>query len=449
MLTKYLNKLKTSEKISLAFSVFNLISLCLLLLSINIIYFFIWYGDQKEESLKDINIQYGEIWEVLGDKNMDDFKLYLLKKDVLIMPDDWWELVCSEWVWKKIHDDISKIEDEYFYNYEDKTYFIFSKHYEWIWLIKILFDTTPYVKAQLMIIKTSIFIILFFIFVYYLFWKIFAKYSLRKLNEISEQAKKINLNEKIQKIEIEAHPQDEIKILANTLNLAFEKIGYQSENQKQFIIDVSHEFKTPLMIINSKIDLYHKKVEKNKVNKNDIYFLLDSIKSNTKKLNKLLETMFLLSRFQDEIIDFNKTEINLWEYIKIFSDNLLFSINNKNVLITYKISSDIFVEIEKSTFNILLENILTNAIKFSNPWGNIEIWIEEGNFWVKDTWIWIDSFIWEKVWNKFFRTDENIEGFWVWLFIVKRIIKLYNWKIEIKSTKWEWTKVVINFKNYP
>jgi signal transduction histidine kinase len=33
-------------------------------------------------------------------------------------------------------------------------------------------------------------------------------------------------------------------------------------NMKQFITDVSHEFKTPLMVINSQIDLYNKKLEK-------------------------------------------------------------------------------------------------------------------------------------------------------------------------------------------
>jgi len=59
---------------------------------------------------------------------------------------------------------------------------------------------------------------------------------------------------------------------------------------------VSHEFKTPLMIVNSKIDVYNKMLEKGKGSQEDIQVLLGSIKHNTKKLNNLLETLFLLSR---------------------------------------------------------------------------------------------------------------------------------------------------------
>jgi len=67
---------------------------------------------------------------------------------------------------------------------------------------------------------------------------------------------------------------DEIRVLANALNNSFEKIKTQTQNLKQFITDVSHEFKTPLMVINSKIDLFTKKQEKEKLEKEDLEILL-------------------------------------------------------------------------------------------------------------------------------------------------------------------------------
>jgi signal transduction histidine kinase len=61
---------------------------------------------------------------------------------------------------------------------------------------------------------------------------------------------------------ISGSDDDEIKILADTLDSAFQKIETQTSSLKQFITDVSHEFKTPLMVINSDIDVYEKKKEK-------------------------------------------------------------------------------------------------------------------------------------------------------------------------------------------
>jgi signal transduction histidine kinase len=47
--------------------------------------------------------------------------------------------------------------------------------------------------------------------------------------------------------------------MVDMLNISFDKIQTQTKILKQFISDVSHEFKTPLMIINSKIDFFTKK----------------------------------------------------------------------------------------------------------------------------------------------------------------------------------------------
>jgi len=63
----FFKNLKTSQKITAIFSVFNFVSLLLLLLSINIIYFFIWYTDQKKESWYDMNVNYKRL--LIEDKN--------------------------------------------------------------------------------------------------------------------------------------------------------------------------------------------------------------------------------------------------------------------------------------------------------------------------------------------------------------------------------------------
>lgn len=90
-----------------------------------------------------------------SDMEVEEFKQYLLEKDTLIITDHG-ETVCSNSLEDKIHDDIETIKKSYFYKYNNKIYFIFSQNYEKIGSVKVLFDTTPYIKSQIIIIQISI-----------------------------------------------------------------------------------------------------------------------------------------------------------------------------------------------------------------------------------------------------------------------------------------------------
>ena len=392
---KIYKNLKTSDKISFLFTLFNFISLIILLIWINIIYFFAWYTDQKRESMYDMNMNYNIYNSWKSQSNIEAFKEYILQKDTLIIPKNWWELICSNWVETKIHNNIDKIKDKLFYNNGEKIFFIFTQYYDEIWEVKIFFDTTTYVKSQILIIKISLFIILLIIVIYYLLWKVMTAKAFR--------------------------------------------------NMKQFITDVSHEFKTPLMVINSQIDLYNKKLEKWKLSKNDTELLLSKIKEKTAKLNNLLETFLLLSRLDTSMQCLNKQEVNLDKYLENITCNLILSYK-KRIKINYNLNKKIRLKIEENTFNILFENLFSNAIKFSDEWWNIEIWSNKNSFWIKDNWEWIKKEKLKNIWNKFYRWDINKQWFWVWLFIVKRLCDLYGWNVYVESEFGKWSKFIIKFK---
>ncbi|MDC0506038.1 HAMP domain-containing histidine kinase [Candidatus Gracilibacteria bacterium] len=438
--------LKTSDRISLSFSLFTLAALFLLLLAINIIYFFIWYDEQKQASLQSMTVDYGTVGSI---ENSDSFKQHILTKDTIIIPEDNGALICSDGIAKKLHGSEKAIEDlnnSLFYREDGKIFFIFSKYYAGLGEVKILFDTTQYIKAQLIIIKISLVLMLLFSIAVYFLGKVVSKRALSGLISIAAQAKKNNLEDKLQKISVDGPGDDEIKILANTINTAFKKINTQTSNLKQFITDVSHEFKTPLMGINSKIDLYNKKCEKGTCSPNELQNLLLGVKGSTKKLNKLLETLFLFSRMQDGITCFDKKSIDLGNYIIGETDSLITSYKDKDIDIRYKINTGVYKEIESSTFGILLDNLLTNAIKFSNDNIRIEVGLTQKSFWVKDNGVGIEKQNLSKIWDKFYRNDLGKEGFGVGLFIVKRIIDLYKWKIDVKSKKGSGTKFEVFFK---
>ena len=454
---KFYYNLKTSDKITFLFSIFNFVWLLLLLFVINITYFFIWYSDQKEESWYDMNKNYNEIvgW---NKDNIESFKEYILKKDTLIIPNDGWKSICSNWVETKIHNNIDSIKDDLFYSNWEKIFFIYTKVYPEIWEVKVFFDTTSYVKSQIIIIKISLFIILFSLFIFYFLWKKITKYSFRNLEKISKKALELDIEKDFKKLKIIWNKEDEINVLANTINVSFCHIKKQTSNLKQFITDVSHEFKTPLMVINSKIDLYNKKIEKNKLEIWGTEVLLENIKEKTKKLDNLLETFLFLSRVENKIEKLDNKKVNIWEYLENFTKNYLK--NNNDVLennlsekikIKYNFKKNLFLEIEENTFNVLFWNLLSNAIKFSknnleeNNKIEIEIWANKKRFWILDNWIGINQKDINNIWDKFFRHDKNLQWFWIGLFLVKRLSNLYNWKIEVESKNKKWTKFIINY----
>ncbi len=438
---------KTSEKITVYFSIFNVISLVVLLLSINVAYFFIWYNDQKEESWYDMNMNYQQI--VWGHTNTEAFKKYILQKDTIIIPNNWEDIVCSQWVAKKLHNDVElvdEIKDSLFYKEDGVLYFIFTKTYDEIGEVKVLFDTTSYVESQIIIIKISLILIVISMLLYYFGWKILSHYALRNLKHIASRSQDFNLNTDWKEIDIEGPKEDEIQILAWVLNRSFEKIQKQSEDQKQFITDVSHELKTPLMVINSKIDVYNKKCEKGTCWVEEMVDLRTGIKSNTQKLNKILETLLLLSRFESDEVEYEKQEVNISEFIEnITSDLLLHS--TKQITPNFAIQKNVSKTIERTTFTILLENLLTNACKFSDEWSVIEIGLNEEKMWVQDTWIWIAEEELSQIFEKFYRTTPWVEGFWVGLSIVKRIVDFYKWRITVTSIQEKGTCFTIYFDN--
>ncbi|MDD3144789.1 MAG: HAMP domain-containing sensor histidine kinase [Candidatus Gracilibacteria bacterium] len=441
-----IKNLKTSDKISLTFSVFNFISLVLLLLAINIIYFSLWYIDIKKESLYDMNVNYDMYNSLKSENNKEAFKNYILSKDTIITPHDGGEVICSTGVSLKVHNDNGKIKEimnSLFYDIDSKTYFVFTQDYQDIGEVSILYDTTPYFNSQLIISKISFILIFLFIIINYFFGKYISKVTLKNLKNISKEVSKINLENSNLNLDLDLPKDDEIMILYDTLTKSLSKIKKQSEIQKQFITDVSHEFKTPLMVMNSKIDLSQKSIEKGKIL--DLNLVFSDIKKDIKKLNKLLEIIFLISRLEDNSINIENKNIKLLDSISDIIDDLKLVYLDKKISLVTNLKGTNLIKMDKTLFNILFENLLSNSIKFNNKDVEIKVYYYKDRLEISDNGNGIDSKKIDEIWNKFARFDTNIEGFGIGLFLVKRILNLYDWQIIVESEMGKGTRFIIKF----
>jgi signal transduction histidine kinase len=91
------------------------------------------------------------------------------------------------------------------------------------------------------------------------------------------------------------------------------------------------------------------------------------------------------------------------------------------------------------------ENILKNAVKYSENWWEIEIFIEQNSFSIKDYGIGIEEKNLDKIFDRYFRESYAKSWSGIGLSIIKRITEIYKWEIDIQSEKNKYTKVTISF----
>lgn len=428
---------RTSKRVSLYFSIFSLISMIILMIATNIIYFVMWYNDQKKESLYDMNMNYSQYAKNMDQSNIESFKDYLLQKDVLIIPNNGEKALCSTSLEEKSHTDLSNLQEKFIYKFGEKYYVVYSQYYKEIGEVKVFFDTTNYVKSQILILQISLCIIICAVILNYFLWEYSVKCALENLEKIKKYSQNIDINAPFEPLKIHSCENDEIKIVADTLNATLSRIKLQNSHLEQFILDVGHELKTPLMEILSQLNLFEKIIEKKWFSPEMGKEMIEKNKKMVLKLNTIIETLFLITRLKEKNISLNLTQTNLKTHIQ----HRIWDKKSHHIHLSWEKT----LPIEEASFDMIFENILGNSLKFSPENSDIFITLDDNFLKIQDHGKGIKKENLEKIFEQFFREDENYLGFGIGLFLVKRLCDLYGWSIQVESEEWKWTTTTIYF----
>jgi len=411
--------LKTSTKISIKFTIFTIIIVFLFWLFANIVFLQKRYSPLKDNLAKIANMpqQMDKTIMINGKWMIREH----FKNNMTIDINSTEYKIISE---NKILKNISNIDDKYFY-------------FEEVWQRAIVLDVSPHVDGQKNLVYTTLYLLLMFGVLAYFTSLLFVKDSLRKLNDLVDHVKNLDVDNLHNKLKIEWPENDEINILAMGMNDAMNKIHKQTLALKDFISNASHEFKTPLMTINTEID-YAIKSKKYKE-------WLENIKWEISSFNDLLDELVLISKI-DSDINLKKDKKNISEILEKNLNNISKNYKDKNIKIIKKIGK-VEKMLHNSSFEIISKNLIENAFKYTENW-KIEVILNEKEFVVKDAGIWIEKKNLDKIWERFWQEDSSKtdkKSFGLGLYLTKLLVEKHDWRIEVKSEKWEGSEFKIIF----
>ena len=202
----------------------------------------------------------------------------------------------------------------------------------------------------------------------------------------------------------------------------FQKMNKQLDN---FIKDSMHEINTPLSIINVNIDLYNRKHEQNKY--------MQRMKAATKVLSNIYNDMDYLIKY--ERIEYTKESIELSKFLKERVDYFTEVALMKNITINLNADVEYHVEMSQIQLQRIIDNTLSNAIKYSyeNSEIDISMYIRNNRCYLsfKDYGVGIEKV--QQIFDRYYRENKDKGGFGIGLNIVKSIIDDLGIELKIES----------------
>ncbi len=213
-----------------------------------------------------------------------------------------------------------------------------------------------------------------------------------------------------------------------------------SELQRDFINNMTHEFKTPISTINISTDVF---LQNEKVKGDERLSRYSGIiKEQVLRLNTQVEKVLQLAKIERDNIELHVEEINLAELINSISPSIELKVNDKKGTLHLDLDAvNPLVKADRLHLTNILHNLVDNAVKYSKDIPDIHIRLRyEGNnllLSVQDNGIGIPKEHQKRVFDKFYRVPtgnvHNVKGFGLGLFYVKTMCQEHRWKLELHS----------------
>jgi len=193
---------------------------------------------------------------------------------------------------------------------------------------------------------------------------------------------------KLRRYKVEAHEPltlekssiDEFDDLNTSLEELAERTHKSYISQKEFTENASHEMQTPLAIFQSKVELL---MQTSPLNEEQAQLISD-LGDASQRMTRLNRSLLLLTKIENN--QFVELEnVSLQKVITDFSEEYQPQADQKQINISMDFRSDVVLEANKSLIEVMIGNLLGNAIRHNHPGGSINIILEPELFTIINT----------------------------------------------------------------
>lgn len=220
-----------------------------------------------------------------------------------------------------------------------------------------------------------------------------------------------------------------------------------------FFTNISHEFRTPLTLLlgplESIIKNEHLSAEGNK--------LVKMMRKNILVLMKLVDQIIEFRRFENGKMQMYFTWSNLKEFVQSNCKNFIELSRKKHIHLKFTSTDDDFlVWFDSDKMEKILNNLISNAIKFTQENGHIKVhlskYVQNGETFAKisvaDTGIGITENHFDRIFDRFYKVDKTAVGSGIGLALTKVLVEQHGGKISVESKEGQGSvfEVIIPFK---
>lgn len=278
----------------------------------------------------------------------------------------------------------------------------------------------------------------------FLITRMIAAQSIRPISVITRTADNITRNNLNERIELPRN-RDELFSLTTSINRLLDRLEQALEREKQFTADASHELRTPLTILKGTLEVLIRKPRQ-------LVEYEEKVREAILEIDRMgysVEQLLTLARVDNMRQAKRASEINLMVLVDEIIARHAKRVQEKRIRFEVGNGSPAVVYSDPHLLDLLLDNILSNAIKYSGQNDCIQVSFQKEcdqvMCCVKDEGIGIRAEDLDKLYTPFFRSDalkhKEITGNGLGLAIVRKVGNLIGADIDLESELGEGTLV--------